>query len=164
MNKFSLLLCLILVLNYSTQISISDDVIDKYYDYLVEAFKGLSLEGNNECANRFISHKTDLIRIIKSVKKDIEDGEDIVTLAAKYMVDLLTVDSSIITKCNLLGLVPLIKKFDDVDEIKGMGKAISDNAQTILDNIRKVKSAEGLLNKVQYIAKILGIVINFYVY
>ena len=162
MNKFALLLCFLLAVNYS--ICQDTEEIEKYYDYAVELLKGFSKNGQNTCANFFSVHRKQVISIVKAAIEEIKAGAQLTSLALKYVGQLLNLDSSVATTCNLFGILPLVNKFNSVDEIKAIGQRITSNAQTIYDNIQLAKNAEGLKSKLLYIGKILSIVLNFNVY
>ena len=162
MNKFALFLCIILVFSYSK--CIEEDQLNTLYDYLVELLKGFSKDGNNECAKIFINNRSKMISIIKKILKDLQDGTQLIQIATKYLQDLLIMDSSILTKCQVLGWDSVLKKFKNLEEIKKMGENIHDNASDILDLYKEMKQAKGLLNKLFYVGKFLAIVLNFNVY
>ena len=162
MSKFALLLCFLLVVNYS--LCQESDPISKYYDYLVELLKGFSKNDQHLCSDFFALHRNDVIPIVQSGLAQIQAGESLASIALGLVGKILSIDSSVGSSCNLWGLIPLINTFNHEDEIKNIGKRISDKAGEIFTNIGLIKEAEGLNNKLVYIGRILSIVLNFFVY
>ena len=162
MNKFALLLCFLLAVNYS--MCQDPELVDKYYDYLVEALKGFSKDGKNSCSNFFAVNRNEVVQLVKNAMAEMQAGSDLLTVAIKYVGLLINLDSSVATTCNLFGILPLLNKFSSAEEIKGIGERISSNSKEIYQLIQSVKSVEGLKNKMQYFGKILALVLNFYVY
>ena len=162
MSKFALLLCFLLVVNYS--LCQESDPISKYYDYLVELLKGFSKNDQHLCSDFFALHRNDVIPIVQSGLAQIQAGESLASIALGLVGKIISIDSSVGSSCNLWGLIPLINTFNHEDEIKNIGKRISDKAGEIFTNIGLIKEAEGLNNKLVYIGRILSIVLNFFVY
>ena len=162
MSKFALLLCFLLAVNYS--MCQNTELVDKYYDYLVGLLKGLSIDGSNKCATFFEVKRNEVIKLIKSAMVDIEGGGELSTIALQLVNQLLRIDSSVATTCNLLGIIPLISKFNSADEIKAIGDRISSKSRTIFQLIQSIKESKDLKTKLLYIGKILSIILNFNVY
>ena len=159
MNKFVLLLCFLLFLNFSK----CEETInyEQYYDYLVKVLQGLCPNGEAECAAIFINHKSQLLPLLTNIINDFINGDDTTTIMARYMFSIMAIDTSLLTKCNIADLIGVMRTFDSVESIQALGNRIANKSQQILSNVQLLQGVEGLENKLFYVGRILSLVLGF---
>ena len=159
MNKFVLLLCFLLFLNYSKCEETPN--YELYYDYLVKVLQGLCPNAEAECAAIFINRKSQLLPIFTNIITDFKNGEETSNIITKYVLKLMAIDGNLLTKCNIVNLYSVMRIFDSVESIQSLGTRISQRSQQILTNINNFRSVEGLENKLFYVGRILSLVLDF---
>ena len=158
MNKFALILGLLLLFNLSK--SIDDDQMSTLYDHMTYILEGMSKTGEGQCAAVFRNNKSVLLGIIKNIMNDIKGGVDTTTIVARYLGKLILIDG-LGTKCNIFALLKVVEIFNSADGIKNIGTSIVDNSNQIFDYVQEIKNKEELDDKLVSAGRILAILLNF---
>ena len=158
MNKFVLLLCFLLLLNYSNCEETPD--YEQLYNYLIKILQGLCPNEEAKCANLFITRKSQVFPLFKSIVSDIRNGDDVNTIISRYWLDILSINN-LIGFCNLLNLGTLITILDNEKSVQELGDNVSEKSQQIYSNIQLLKGMEDLENKLFYVGRILSLATNF---
>ena len=162
MNKFALVFCLILIMNFSQEDEINLDY-ESIYDLLINVFKGLSATDENLCANYFVINKPKVLEIIRSLIEELKSGKSFFSVIRGYAYKFLNI-GNILNDCRIMHLISSFKKLLSLEGIKAMGGRISKNAETLYDYFEIIKSAKGLDNKLVYVGKCLKIILDIYVH
>ena len=162
MNKFALVFCLILIVNFSQEAEINTSY-ENVYNYLINIFKGLSANNENLCAKVLISNKSKMLSILPSAINDLKSGKQFNELIKDYSPKILTI-SNISKDCRYTYFISALSNISTLNGIKGIGDRIIKNAQTLYDYVEKIKTAKELADKLVYVGKCLKIILNTYVY
>ena len=100
MYKYILIFCL-LTLSISKQIS--DEDLNKYYDYAVLFLKGLANSNETKCANLLETQKDFLMTIVKDVMIKIDEGKDIYSAIFTHILEIMFLEKD----CHLTELLTL---------------------------------------------------------
>ena len=159
MNKFTLLVCFILVLNVAkSQI----DPIEQIYDYATVFLKGMALTDRYECANAFIKKKS---KLFPTIKETVETSNNMsyfslfTTLATQLFGDKEIRDS-----CNIMVFIGNLSNLRNDYTFKLIGNNINTNAQQIYDYVKQIQNASSYDEKLFAGGHILSLITNFYVY
>ncbi len=155
MNKLAILLCFLLVFNFSK----SDEDYD-FVEILTYIFKGMSPNEEGKCAKVFMNHKSEIKDILTKLFNDIKDGKDFSSLTLNYGLKLIAIDG-LATECKVFPLLEAINKLMSPSGIKSIGEAISNNADEIYEHFKSLKKDKGVLKKMVPIGKVLSIILNF---
>jgi len=161
MNKFALVFCLLLIVNFSQEVEINLNY-ETIYDALTNIIKGLSATNEGLCANVFIKNKSKMLNIVERVIDDLKSGKKFSDLLGTYSIELLGIEN-LLTDCRVFSLVPAVTDLISLNGIKGIGDRIYKNAETLYDYVQKFKSTPGLGDKLVYVGKALKIVLDIYV-
>lgn len=161
MNKFALVFCLILIVNFSQEVEINVN-FENVYNYLINILKGLSSTNENKCANVLISNKSRVLSIVQSLIDELKSGKKFGSLITSYSTKLLSI-KNLGNDCRIFHLIPVFNKMLSLEGIKGIGDRILKNAKTLYDYIEKLKTVKGLADKLVYVGKCLKIILNIYV-
>ena len=127
MNKYILLLCILLSFHFSIQIT--DEDYDKYYDYAVMIFRGMANLENKEdakCANALRDNKGTVLPAVKELITSINEGGSYWGPATKLF--FLNKD------CNLLDLINIYFDYNgNENEIKNLLKTLGTKLAPIID-------------------------------
>lgn len=131
MNKYILLLCILLSFHFSIQIT--DEDYDKYYDYAVMIFRGMANLENKEdakCANTLRDNKGTVLPAVKEIITLINEG-------ATSSLDLFSPVTKLLflnKDCNLLDLINIYFDYNgNENEIKNLLKTLGTKLAPIID-------------------------------
>ena len=83
MNKFALVFCLILIMNFSQEDEINLDY-ESIYDLLINVFKGLSETDKVLCANNFVINKPEVLKTIRNLIEELKSGKSFLSVMRDY--------------------------------------------------------------------------------
>lgn len=152
MNKFTLLICLIFIINISNVISIED--YNKLYDILISLAKGMAKTERAVCSSLLVKKRSSLFPVIKEIATKIENGKEISSVT--YFFKLY----AIVDDCDLYRLSDVIDEIQTEAGIREAGYSIADNAGSIYNIIQEISSSDDFYVE---IGKIISIVFNYYV-
>ena len=160
MNKFALLLGLLLIFNLSK--SEDDDQMSTLYDHVTYILEGMSRTGEGQCAAIFRNNKPQLLKIINDIMTDMKKGDELSTIVIKYLGKLIVIDG-LTSKCNIFNILGVVDLFNSATGISDLGTSIVTNAQEIFTYIQELKTKETLDEKLVPVGHILALILNFYV-
>ena len=127
MKKFIFLICFLMILNFSLEIT--DEDIDKYYEYAIYFLTGLANKPDGEkaeCASLLEENRDYLLQILKKISHQMEEGIELSSVISKYIFDLLFLEES----CHLTQLLTLYAgiKIENVlnQKLYDIGKVLPD--------------------------------------
>ena len=93
MNKLILLFFFLFIFNFSYQIE--DEDLEKYYNYSIILFEGMSKTGNKTCANILREDKDHYIKVIKKILHEVQiEKHTIPTAIFNSLLDLLFLEEN----------------------------------------------------------------------
>ena len=102
MSKFIILFFFFFIFNFSYQIEDGD--LNKYYNYIIKIFEGMSKTGNETCANILREDKDHYINVIKKILTEVEIEEHTIPTAIfNNLLDLLFLEEN----CHISELLTL---------------------------------------------------------
>ena len=155
MNKYALLICFSLLLNFSIELT-SDDY-ENYYDILLSIAEGMTNTNEARCVNHIVQNKTIILNVIQSLAETIEEGGDLINSASECLNNLLFLYDD----CNLENIVLAIMGLNSQVGIQNLGYSIAQNSHSIYLIVKDIGDSD---NKVVEFGKILSIILNLYVY
>ena len=155
MNKYALLICFSLLLNFSIELT-SDDY-ENYYDILLSIAEGMTNTNEARCVNHIVQNKAIILNVIQSLAETIEEGGDLISSASECLNNLLFLYDD----CNLENIVLAIMGLNSQVGIQNLGYSIAQNAHSIYLIVKDIGDSD---NKVVEFGKILSIILNIYVY
>ena len=161
MNKFALVFCLILIVNFSQEAE-TNISYENVYNYLFNILKGLSLSNENKCANVLTTQKVRMLSIVRSLIDELKLGKKFSDVRMAYYTKILGI-KNLGNDCRIFKLIPEFTKMLSVGGIQQIGDRIIKNAQTLYDYVEKIKTVKGLDDKFVYVGKCLKIILNIYV-
>ena len=161
MKKFSILLCFILLLNFSK--SLDEEVFDLVYNLTSKIFKGMTKTKSHLCSDTMIKNKEKISTILKDIIKSSEDDLgffDFLDNIVNY-IKLNNVEN--INKCKLSEILELSSQIPTLTGIKNIGKSVENNNNNIFELIKKIVKCNDSDERLALLGKILSIILNFYV-
>ena len=155
MNKLAILLCLLLVFNFSK----SDEDYD-FVDIAAYIFKGMSHNEEGKCAKVFLNNKSKIKDILTKLFNDLKNGKELSSIMFGYGIELVAIDG-MATDCKIFALLEAVNKLMSPSGIKSIGESISNNADEIYSNFLDLKKDKGVLKKMVPLGKVLKIILNF---
>ena len=157
MNKFVLLLGLLLIFNLSKS---DDDQMSTLYDHATYLIEGMSQTGQGLCAAVLRNNKATILPIIESIIADMKAGVELSTVLSTYLTRLVFVDGFVLD-CNPFALLGVVNKFNSAQGIEKIGNLISNNAADIFYYVQEFKNKETLDEKLVPLGHILSIVLEY---
>ena len=157
MNKFVLLLGLLLIFNLSKS---DDDQMSTLYDHATYLIEGMSQTGHGLCAAVLRNNKATILPIIESIIADMKAGVELSTVLSTYLTRLVFVDGFVLD-CNPFALLGVVNKFNSAQGIEKIGNLISNNAADIFYYVQEFKNKETLDEKLVPLGHILSIVLEY---
>ena len=155
MKKLSLCLFILLILNYSYSIEISEETI---FDYLVDVIKGLTESEEHQCDNLLIENKESFLKLMREFIQGMNEGKDMKSQVLPFGLRSLTIPN-LTSKCQLMEILALYLKLTMKDGIKEIGSSLFYNTNKIIDLINKIKKGEE--NRMILIGQLLSLLLNF---
>ena len=160
MNKFALLLGLLLIFNFSK--SEDEDQMSTIYDHVTYILEGMSKTGDAQCAAVFRNNKPEMLELLNLIMADIKAGTELSNIIIKYLGRLVLIDG-LPTKCNLFNIIGVVDKFSSTTGIVTIGNNIANNADEIFRYVQEIKTKETLDEKLVPVGHILSLILDFYV-
>ena len=159
MNKFSFLLCFILIFNISYSLKLPTLDENTIYEYLVGIMKGLAISDEYQCEGLLLQNKEFLLKLVKEFISEIKEGKDFRTLIVPYGLKTFSIPD-LISKCQLIPFLDLMNKLTTKEGIKAIGSSLYYNAQTIHEIIKNLKDEKNKDSKLELIGKLLSVILN----
>ena len=157
MNKFGFLISL-LILGFSIQaINLEEIDLDMIYDKIVILAKGLSQNGEEKCSANLVKNKEKLMNIIQLVIADLNKGDELPAIIARYTLKILAVPG-FVGECKVFDLVAKVMALKEEKGIKDIGYNLINNSAAIVAYIEEFKNAADLDAKLVVIGKIIKVV------
>lgn len=132
------------------------------YNYILYAFKGLSISNESQCLNTYLHYKNEIINIIKEMIQELNNGKDIRNLVFPFGMKFFGT-GDIISQCQLLLFLDIYNRISSKDGIKGLGYTIYNNAETLSLLGNEIKEVEGFDNKFKLLGRIIKVIFDIYV-
>ena len=161
MNKFSLLLCFLLIVDISAE---EKDMVDRIYNITINLLKGMAeKKEDHRCAKEFVTKKDQIFPIFKELIGEVKSGKSLSGVVTAYGFRLLAIED-MAESCKAFSLFELFSKVTSKEGIKDIGASIEKNAEKISNYFSKMKATKGLENKVEIAGNIFALILNFNVY
>ena len=145
MNKFALLLCLIVLTQQAT--------VEEIYDKAIYFFKGFADGTNYKCYNVFVSQRTTMINLINTIISEVKAGKSIKDAVMGHVGDFMKVPN-LMDHCKVITLATKLIGFYSEKGIKDIGYALVNHNTDIYSYIQKIVSEKEYEVKAEYAGKL----------
>ena len=145
MNKFALLLCLIVLTQQAT--------VEEIYDKAIYFFKGFADGTNYKCYNVFVSQRTTMINLINTIISEVKAGKSIKDAVMGHVGDFMKVPN-LMDHCKVITLATKLIGFYSEKGIKDIGYALVNHNTEIYSDIQKIVSEKAYEVKAEYAGKL----------
>ena len=161
MNKFALLLCLLLIANISAE---EKDMVERIYNIVINILKGMAeKKPEQSCARIFETKKSEIFPIFKELVNEVKSGKSLSGVLSSYGLRLLAVED-LAVNCKAFALFELFSKMTSKEGLKDIGASIEKNAGEISNYFSQMKATKVIENKVQIAGQIFAKIFNLQVY
>ena len=145
MNKFALLLCLIVLTQQAT--------VEEIYDKAIYFFKGFADGTNYKCYNVFVSQRTTMINLINTIISEVKAGKSIKDAVMGHVGDFMKVPN-LMDHCKVITLATKLIGFYSEKGIKDIGYALVNHNTDIYSYIKSIVSEKDYAVKAEYAGKL----------
>ena len=145
MNKFAILLCLIV---FTQQVT-----VEEVYDKAIYFFKGFAEGTNYKCYNVFVSQRTTMIKLINTIITEVKGGKSIKDAVMGHLTDFMKVPN-LMDHCKVITLATKLIGFYSEKGIKDIGYALVNHNTDIYSYIQKIVSEKEYEVKAEYAGKL----------
>ena len=172
MNKFGIILILLLTIDISIEITIDEEVMDGIYDKLLLIIQGMTVNEKGECLNLLTNKKKTFIKLFNEIITSFLNGDDLSNIFDNLInlirllpgLDIFKDVPILLYNCHMNDMMKIQDGFKDDNErvkiFQRMGKCIHDNSTIIQKEGSRFVFKRGIDEKIILIGKMARPILN----